>query len=361
MSLNAPETDSVDVDLNDALAEAFAPEPEQTDAPDAATEAPDAPVEAETDAPEGEGADAPADAPTEPPAAELEPFTFKAFKQDYEVPGLRFDKAKNAIVVDDPRGLDRLRQMLSHGREWEARGRQELVQLKKENTLLREQPVAEIEQAKAYLAEIQTLMEMPVEELAEWVMNARSQWPVMQAKAERAYAERLMAQAQAAQQPPEPDVEQVVEAAQQGAADLVQELLQGQAWANPEIAAEITEYLSDPRTMDQWVLRANRDLPEHGLRAGQYVANWDTAREIVDRMTKPYRRAHEQTATVQQRAAQTTKVAQQNAAALATAKKPAPKPAPTAAKAAAPAAKPQSRSDLMAEVWNVWKEQQRQR
>ena len=356
MSVNAPE-ESVDVDMETALAEAFAPEAEPTT--DDATEAPDAPVATETDADEGVDAPDAPEAVTEPPA-ELEPFTFKAFKQDYEVPGLRYDKGKNAIVVDDARGLDRLRQMLSHGREWEARGRQELVALRKENTLLREQPVAEIEQAKTYLAEVQALMEMPVEELAEWVMNARSHWPVMQAKAERAYAERLMAQAQAAQQPPEPDVEQVIEEAQSGAAALVSELLTNQAWANPDIAAELTEFLSEPRTLDQWVLRANRDLPDMGIRAGQYVANWDAAREIVDRMTKPYRRAHEQTATVQQRAAQTTKVAQQNAAALATAKKPAPKPAPTAAKPATPA-KPQSRSDLMAEVWNVWKEQQRQR
>lgn len=362
MSLNAPEMDSVDVDVEAVMAEAMtetaeAPAPAVTDD---ATEAPDAPVEAEADAPEGDDPPEAPEAVAEPPAA-LEPFTFKAFKQDYEVPGLRFDKGKNAIVVEDPRGLDRLRQMLSHGREWEARGRQELVQLRKENTLLREQPVAEIEQAKTYLAEVQALMEMPVEELAEWVMNARQHWPVMQAKAERAYAERLMAQAQAAQQPPEPDVEQVVSEAQQGAEALVSELLTNQPWANPEIAAELTEFLSDPRTMDQWVLRANRDLPDMGIRAGQYVANWDAAREIVDRLTKPYRRAHEQTATVQQRAAQTTKVAQQNAAALATAKKPAPKPAPTAATPASTPTKAQSRSDLMAEVWNVWKEQQRQR
>ena len=361
MSLNAPETDSVDVDMETALAEAFAPEPDPA-ATETPTEAPDAPVEASEDAPEGDDTPEAPDAPTEAPAVELEPFTFKAFKQDYEVPGLRFDKAKNAIVVEDARGLDRLRQMLSHGREWEARGRQELVQLRKENQLLQQQPVAEIEQAKAYLAEIQTLMEMPVEELAEWVMTARQHWPVMQAKAERQYAERLMEQARAAQQPPEPDVEQVVEEAQQGAAALVSELLTNQAWANPEIAAEITEFLSDPRTMDQWVLRANRDLPDMGIRAGQYVANWDAAREIVDRMTKPYRRAHEQTATVQQRAAQTTKVAQQNAAALASAKKPAPKPAPTAAKAStAPTDRPQSRAELMSEVWSVWKDQQRQR
>ena len=153
MSLNAPEMDSVDVDVESVMAEAMT-ETAAESAPvetDDTVEASDAPVEAAEDAGEGEDAPTAPEAVAEPPA-ELEPFTFKAFKQDYEVPGLRFDKAKNAIVVEDPRGLDRLRQMLSHGREWEARGRQELVQLRKENTLLREQPVAEIEQAKAYLA-----------------------------------------------------------------------------------------------------------------------------------------------------------------------------------------------------------------
>jgi len=335
------------------------------DAPAPAPEA-DAPADTE-EAPHAEAAETPAEAPEEAPDdATLEPFTFNAFRQAYEVPGLAFDKARHAIVAETPQALDRLRQMLSLGREWEARGRQELVQLRQELKRVQDTPNAEIEQARVFMEQMRHFMTAPEEELAEFILNARTEWPKLEAKAERAYAERLMEQARQATQPPEPDVELVVDEARQGASALVQELLQDQPWANPEIAAELAEYLQDVRTLDQWVMRATRDLPEMGIRAGQYVANWDAARELADRMLKPYRRAFEQTATVQQRAAQTTRIAAQNANALATAKKPmgTPAKAPPAAPrrdVAMSGTRSQSRAELMSEVWAVWKDQQRAR
>ena len=354
LETETPADDAVDVSplMQDAMQDAMQEVAAEADAP--ALDAGD--DTAESEAADGEGATAP---PVETTPS-YEPFTFRAFKQEYEVPGLAFDRRTNAIVAETPQALERVKQMLAQGREWEARGRQELVQLRKENAALREQPVAELEHAKVYLQEFQRLMDMPVEELAQWLMEARTQWPVMQAKAERAYAERLMSQAQAAAAPPEPDVEMVVEQANAGAEGLVQELLQGQPWAHPDIAAEVTEYLQDPRVMDQWVLRAKRDMPEIGVRAGQYVADWDTARAMVDRLLNPYRRAHAQTATVQQRAAQTTKIAQQNAARLAQSAPVKKAPAAPSTKPAAPV-KPASRSELMADVWQTWKEVNRPR
>lgn len=322
-------------------------EPVEAIAPDEGDETGEAPAEVVDTTP-------PADAPPPP-----EPFTFKAFKQDYEVPGLAFDRATNAIVVQDPRGLDRLRQMLSHGREWEARGRQELVQLKRENETLRSQPHAELEHAKAYLAEFDALMGLDDESFLQRALLLKQQYPLLQAKAERAYAERVREQAAQMSRPPEPDVEVVMSEAQQGAQALVQELLQDQPWATPEIAAELTEYLQEPASLNQWIVRANRDLPEYGLRAGQYAADWDTARKLADRLLNPYRRAHDQvrtqTATVQQRAAETTKVARQNAAVLAQAK-PAAKPAPKTTPTPPPASAASSRSALMKDVWKTWQE-----
>lgn len=353
-----PVDDTVDVD---AMMQAAMTETDDDAAADDSAATPDdEPTEAavgEADAPAGEVAPPHETTPT------YEPFTFKAFKQDYEVPGARFNRTTGTIEFQDERALLRMRQVLSQGREWEATGREDLAKARRELDTLRDQPHAEIEQAKVYLEEFQRLMELPVEDLAQWLMDARTQWPVMQAKAERAYAERLVQHAQAQHQAPEPDVDRVVEQAQSGAVELVQQMLQDQPWATPDIAQEIAEYLHDPRVMDQWVLRAKRDLPEHGVRAGQYVADWDTARALADRMVNPYRRAHAHSATVTQHAAQNTKIAQQNAASLAQAK---PKARPAVPVAAASASKPaasrtSSRAALMQEVWDVWKDTQRQR
>jgi hypothetical protein len=253
-----------------------------------------------------------------------EPFAFNAFKQRNELPGLAWNPTTKSITVQDDRGLERMKQLLSHGREWEARGRQELVALRKESQQLREAPHVEIEQAKVYMQEFEAMMTMEPEQLWQFISEARTNYPLMQAKAERAYAERLMDQARTANAPPEPDVEMVVEQAQSGAAELVQELLQDQTWATPQLSAKVSQYLSDPRVLDQWVLRARRDLPEQGLRAGQYVANWDRARELVAEYTEPYRDAHGQRTQAARQLQTTQTVAKSNAAAMSRAKPAAP-------------------------------------
>lgn len=275
-----------------------------------------------------EGDDVPDDAPesvaspSEGPeaAAPVEPFAFNAFKQRNELPGLAWNPNTRSITVQDDRGLERMKQLLSHGREWEARGRQELVALRKESQQLREQPHAEIEQAKVYMQEFEAMMQMEPEQLWHFISEARTNYPLMQAKAERAYAERLMDQARSANAPPEPDVEMVLDQAQNGAAELVQELLQDQTWATPQLSAKVAQYLSDPRVLDQWVLRARRDLPDQGLRAGQYVANWDRARELVAEYTEPYRDAHGQRTQAARHLQTTQTVARSNAAAMSRAK-----------------------------------------
>jgi hypothetical protein len=112
----------------------------------------------------------------------------------------------------------------------------------------------------------------------------------------------------------------VVEQAQSGAAELTQELLQDQPWATPQLSAKVSQYLSEPRTLDQWVLRATRDLPEQGLRKGQYVADWDRARALVDQYVEPYRDAHGQRTQAARQLQTTQTVAKSNAAALSRAK-----------------------------------------
>ena len=336
--------DEMDLDVTAALgSDAELQPPTPDDAPDDAPESVPSP---------DEGPEAAAVEPDVPP----EPFAFNAFKQRQEMPGLVWDAKAKRITVQDDRGLERMKQLLSHGREWEARGRQELIALRKESQQLREQPHAEIEQAKVYMQEFEAMMQMEPEQLWAFISEARTNYPLMQAKAERAYAERLMEQARTANAPPEPDVELIAEQATSGAAELVQELLQDQSWASPQLAAKVSAYLSDPRTMDQWVLRATRDLPDQGLRAGQYVANWDRARELVAEYTEPYRDAHGQRTAAAKDLQTTQSAAHRNAASLSRAK---PSAASPAAKASPPASSRPRPQDVVRDAMKVWSEMNR--
>jgi hypothetical protein len=342
----APVDDTVDemeLDVDAALGSDAELQPSSDDAPDDAA------------ADMGEADDALAVGTPAAPVVPSEPFAFNAFKQRQEVPGLLWDPKSKSITVQDERGLERMKQLLSHGREWEARGRQELVALRKESQQLREQPHAEIEQAKVYMQEFEAMMQMEPEQLWQFISEARTNYPLMQAKAERAYAERLMDQARTANAPPEPDVEMVLDQAQNGAAELVQELLQDQTWATPQLSAKVAQYLSDPRVLDQWILRARRDLPDQGLRAGQYVADWDTARRLVAEYTEPYRDAHGQRTAAAKDLQTTQSAAQRNAASLSRANRPA---ASAPAKSSAPSTRPRPQ-DVVSDAMKVWREMNR--
>lgn len=349
-------------------------------APDAAAEAGEGEAGGAAGADRGGGGDDPAGlpeaalqgaAPAAPPAAEAPardpfPFAFKAENQWRAVPGTQWDAERGTITVQSVEALEQLQKYLGMGFKYEQVTKPELFQLRRQVTQLQQQTSAEVEQAKTYLAEWKRMMELPEEELMAFVLGARQEWPRIEARAERAVAERLLEQARAAQAPPEPDVEAIVEEARSGAAQLVQEALHNQPWATPEVARELVEYLQDVQQMDQWVLRAARDLPEMGVRAGQYVANWDTARAMLDRLTAGYRRAYGQLAQQQQQQAArvqaTSRVAAANAAAVAqasTGRAPARAPAKAAPAPAArrPApARPQTKNDIIAEAFAQWRQ-----
>jgi hypothetical protein len=338
------------VDAFDAAADAINGEPVE-----AVEEA--APVEEEA-APVAEAAPP---APAEPEAPALEPFAFNAFKQKYEVPGLAFDPKARAIVAQDDQSLGRLKQLLSHGREWEMRGRQELVALRREVQTVKETGTAEQAAAAAYLDEWQKMMQLPDDQLVQFIMGARASWPKVQAEATLAHANKLLEQAQRAHEPPEPDVELIVEEASNGAAELVQEILADQPWASPELRAELTQYLQDRAVMNQWVGRATRDMPEIGARRGQYVADWNAAQALVEKYAKPYRDAHAKFGAQQSTAAkqiqQTQSVAVTNAKVQA---KPARPAAPPARERSAPP-KRETRDDIIAQAFGTWREMQRAR
>lgn len=360
-----PEADSVDIDEgpDESALMAAADSINASDAPVLTDDAPETDETTDSAPTDAEGAEAKA---PEPAAPAFEPFAFNAFKQRYEVPGLKFDAKARAIVADDDRALERVKQMLSHGREWEARGRQELVQLRRENELIKTQPNPEVEQSKVFNAEFRRLMEEGADEdAAALVMAMRREWPLTQARALQAHAEKVYQHAQAANEPPAPDVEQVVSHASQEAAEFVRETLENEPWATPELVEQLTTWLNDRRNMNQWVARATRDLPDEGVRKGQYVALWDDARAMLDERTQPYRDAHAKFATQQTAAAEkiktTQSIAATNAKTLALVKKPASPNAAPRAITPAPTPKRGTRDDVIAEAFGTWREMKRAR
>lgn len=317
------------------------------DTPDAVIE--DTPAdESADDAPDAASVDAAHVDAVEPPT----PFAVNVWGQPYQLPGSTFDAKNRAIAFASDKDFDRARQLLTKGREFETRGRQEIQQLRSELQRRDSEPDEEKVQAQVYLNEFRALMTMSEQELYDFCTNARMNWPKIEAKADRAYAERLREQARTANQPPEPDREALVEEATRGASQFIQSTLGNEAWATPEVRDELTTILSNPRMLSQFVYRTDRDVPEYGVRAGQWVADWDRAGELLAELQKPYQRAATATQAATQRVQTTQAVAQTNARALARAKPTTPPVAPHK-KAAPPRQRPQ---DVVKDAMSVWRE-----
>jgi vacuolar-type H+-ATPase subunit H len=244
--------------------------------------------------------------------------------------------------------------LLTKGREFETRGRLEIQALRQELQRRESEPDEEKVQAQVYLQEFRALMTMSEQELYDFCTNARMNWPKIEAKAERTYAERLHQQARTANQPPEPDREALVEEATRGVSQFIQSSLANENWATSEVRDELATILSNPRLLSQFVYRTDRDIPEYGVRAGQWVADWDRAGELLADLQKPYQRAATATQAATQRVQTTQAVAQTNARALARAKPTTPPVAPK--KTAPPRQRPQ---DVVKDAMAVWRDMNR--
>jgi len=288
-------------------------------------------------------------ATVQPPTPQ--PFGVNVHGQNYAIAGVTFDPAARTLAVADDRTFDRVRQLISKGREYETRGRQELTTAQREVQRVREEVNQETVKSTEYNKVFEQLMTRPIEEVAAMLGEWRTEWPRIQANAQVAYAERMMAQAQQAQQGEAPDVEMVVEQARSGVAEMVEQWLGNQPWASPTSRTELTALMSDVHTLDRFVGRAVRDDPTNGVRAGQYVADWDTARHILEQYARPYVGAHQSSTQAAHRAATTSAVATNNGKALAAAA--AQRPAVAAPKKpATPATNAKSLSKQLDDDWS---------
>lgn len=325
--------------VEDAASDSPADLPESDAAPVEPTE--DAPPASDGDAPEPPPENPPptspaaAPAPTSAPPEPAAPFAVTVYGQTHTLQGVTFDKQANVLRMQDDRAFARVQNLLTKGREWETRGRQELHATRRELEATKASRTEREAQAEAYLSEWRKLMELPDEQFLAFAQAARMEWPRVQAQAERAVAEQKLAEAQRLQQPAEPDPESLLEQAQEGAEQFVVRMVANEPWADPQTQQALVQWMQSPSVLGQFVYRAPQDLPQQGIRQGQWVADWDRAREMLVQYANPLVVAWQ---TRQQQAAPSAapvaspvapRVAQQNARVLATAgRASAPAPAP---------------------------------
>jgi hypothetical protein len=257
----------------------------------------------------------------EPAAEPAVPFSVTVYGQQHAIPGLTWDQKAQALRVADERAFHRVQNLLTKGREWETRGRQELHQTRRQLETVQQTKSETEAQASAYLAEWQKVLSLPEQDFLAFAQAFRQNVPRLEAQAERAAAEQVLAQARQLQEPPEPDPETIIEQAQDGSAELVAQMVRGQPWADPTVTQELARLMQSPSVLGQFVYRAQEDVPQYGVRRGQWVADWDAARQLVVQYAQPYQRAHalaeRKVAEATQRATATAPVAQQNARVLA--------------------------------------------
>jgi hypothetical protein len=307
------------------------PEPVATESPaDAIETDTDAPAELADDATdnpdvESDEINAEVKEPAAEPVAEqeppLEPFVVRAGKRDWPIDGLFWDAKHSVFRVADEKAFNRTAGLLSAGREWERVGRAELAHARREVERIKESKGETEAQAAAYLAEWQKVLSLPEQDFLAFAQAFRQNVPRLEAQAERAAAEQILAEAKRLQEPPEADPESIIGDAQEGSAELVAQMLRGQPWADPAAEQDLVRLMQSPSVLGQFVFRAPQDVPEYGIRRGQWVADWDAAKQLVVQYAQPYMRAHtlaeRKVAEATARSAATAPVAQQNAKVLA--------------------------------------------
>ena len=319
-----------DVDATDAATLA-----ESADAPDPVADAtPDTDAAPTPDV----AADATPAAATPTPAPVAEPFVVQgANTRPYEIPGVTFDPTTKALQIADERAFQRVQTLLANGREYETAGRKQLQQAQRQIDSVRAEKSENETKAAFYVDQWQQMMTMPVDELAQMLSEARTQWPLLQAKAEQAWTQQLMTQQQQAAEGPAPDVEMIVEEARTGVQQLVPDVLGDQPWVTPETRERVVAWMSDVKRLDQFVMRATTDIPARNVRKGQYIADWDEATRMVQEYVTPYVDAHAARQQDAHRLTATSSVAANNAKTLAAAQKQRPTASNTPVASPAPA------------------------
>lgn len=325
--------------------ESAAPEAEASeDVKDDATEASDTPA-AEA-APE---TIAPPD-PTPEPEPEPEPLVIKASRKAVTIDGVK--RQKNGLLIT-PDSEKRVTDLLRRGLDAESVLVPENTQLRKALAQAEQATSAREKEFEAMVSQLDAILDGGPDAVVAFLEDYARQRPVLKAKAIEAAAHWKLEQAQRASQPdPEEYLDSIAQEARDVIGDRVRTKAQEAGLDKADADALVQRYAN---RLGAFVVQVPHDMPELGLRAGQYAVNEQALLDElgydvglrVDALTAK-RKA--ETLTKQQQAAKLAADAKaKNAAVMANATKTAAKPNPKVGESAQ-RGKPKTKQDWLADV-----------
>jgi len=325
--------------------ESAAPEAEASeDVKDDATEASDAPA-AEA-APENT---APPE-PTPDPEPEPEPLVIKASRKAVTIDGVK--RQKNGLLIT-PDSEKRVTDLMRRGLDAESVLVPENTQLRKALAQAEQATSAREKEFEAMVSQLDAILDGGPDAVVAFLEDYARQRPVLKAKAIEAAANWKLEQAHRATQPdPEEYLDSIAQEARDVIGDRVRTKAQEAGLDKADADALVQRYAN---RLGAFVVQVPHDMPELGLRAGQYAVNEQALLDElgydvglrVDALTAK-RKA--ETLTKQQQAAKLAADAKaKNAAVMANASKTATKANPKVGETAQ-RGKPKTKQDWLADV-----------
>ncbi len=141
----------------------------------------------ESDSPEGQVETPPEEPPEIPPEPVLDPFTYRADGQRYDIAGATIG-ADGAVVIPKD-SVPHLQQVLSEGRHHLGGWQRELQGYQEQVKQAQAEAEASAQTRAALIEQFETVVKMTPEQRLDWAEGFAGEWPEVRAGAERAGAE----------------------------------------------------------------------------------------------------------------------------------------------------------------------------
>jgi len=202
----------------------------------------------------------------QPEAGEYPSFSVRSYGRDYEIPGSMV--GEDGIFIPTP-SVAEVQRLLSQGLG--ARDRES--QLRAQIDQVRNEAAAELIQAQKIVGEFDQLRQLYRENpdaVIEWFENVEKNWDLIQANAK---AEMLQAQLEARDAQPSVDEAQAAQAMQDEMDQVLNNAI-AQIGSQPEFRQidqqeMLRRIINAPGILESVFRRAEQDLPEIGVRAGE--------------------------------------------------------------------------------------------
>lgn len=270
-----PETPATEAAETAAPEAAESAEDEQDDAPEASPDGPEADASADsvakTDSPT---ANAQTPEPTREPDPTPEPLSIKASRKSVTIDGVLRRTDGLLITADSEK---RVVDLMRRGLDAESVLVPENIQLRKHVAAMEQARSAREVEADAMVKQLDAILDGGPDAVVAFLEDYARQRPVLKARAIEAAAHWKMEQAERATQP---DPEEYHAAIAQEARDVIAETVRDQVKAagltDEDATALVARY---GNRLGAFVVQVPHDMPEMGLRAGQYAVNSQTLLE----------------------------------------------------------------------------------